>query len=189
LVTEPAVILLDEPLSNLDARLRGEVRDELAALHRELGLTMIYVTHDQEDALTLASRVAILNAGRVEQVGGPEELYELPASPFVARFLGDANLVPRSLLGGAEGIVCIRPEAVDVGRVAEISPGRRRLNGTLERLSFKGAFVEAKVRVTPEVSVTAHLPRETTAGYEIGLPVEVGWDESREAQLSEAADG
>jgi ABC-type Fe3+/spermidine/putrescine transport system ATPase subunit len=94
LAMEPTIILLDEPLSNLDARLRAEIRQELADLHSKLGATMIYVTHDQEDALSLSSRIAIMNMGQIEQVGSPLEIYTSPNSPFCARFIGDANLLP-----------------------------------------------------------------------------------------------
>lgn len=93
LVVEPRVLLLDEPLSNLDARLRDEMRAEIRRLHGETRLTTIYVTHDQKDALALADRLAVMNAGRVEQVGTPWELYHRPAKRFVAGFLGDANFI------------------------------------------------------------------------------------------------
>lgn len=97
LAMQPSIILLDEPLSNLDARLRAEIRQELAELHRSLGTTMVYVTHDQEDALSLSSRIAIMNRGAIEQIGTPQNIYRDPASPFCARFIGDANLLPCSL--------------------------------------------------------------------------------------------
>ncbi|MCI0546281.1 MAG: ABC transporter ATP-binding protein [Candidatus Rokubacteria bacterium] len=93
LVTEPAVLLLDEPLSNLDALLRDEMRVELKRLQERLGTTMILVTHDQAEALALSDRVAVMDAGRVEQVGRPEAVYRRPATPFVARFLGRANFL------------------------------------------------------------------------------------------------
>lgn len=94
LAIEPHIILLDEPLSNLDARLREEIRSELAALHARLGITMVYVTHDQDDALILADRVALLNQGSIEQIGTPRALYESPRTIFAAQFFGAANLIP-----------------------------------------------------------------------------------------------
>ncbi len=103
LAIRPSVVLLDEPLSNLDARLRDEIRQELSALHARLGLTMVYVTHDQEDALTLGSRIALLNRGGLAQVGSPRELYENPSSVFVAQFLGDANLIPCTIESAPDG--------------------------------------------------------------------------------------
>jgi ABC-type sugar transport system ATPase subunit len=135
-VREPQAFLLDEPLSNLDARLRLEMRVELKRLHRELGATIVYVTHDQEEALTLGDRVVVLRAGRIEQVGAPLEVYERPATAFVADFLGspganwlDAEVVtgdgaralragpialaaPRALEGGSRVRVAIRPHDV-----------------------------------------------------------------------------
>src|SRR4249919_1167072 len=88
LVYEPAILLLDEPLSNLDAKLREQMRVEIRALQKKLGLTILYVTHDQAEAMTLSDRIAVVNRGRFEQVGAPEEVYEKPATPFVAEFLG-----------------------------------------------------------------------------------------------------
>jgi putative spermidine/putrescine transport system ATP-binding protein len=99
LVVNPAVFLLDEPLSNLDAKLRGEVRMEIRALQQRLGLTTLIVTHDQEEALTMADRLVVMDRGRVRQVGTAEELYERPADPFVAGFVGRCNLVPGALEG------------------------------------------------------------------------------------------
>jgi ABC-type Fe3+/spermidine/putrescine transport system ATPase subunit len=93
LAVQPGLILLDEPLSNLDARLRLELRGELQRIHRETGTTCLYVTHDQEEALSLADRIAVMNRGKIEQLGAPHELYERPANEFTARFLGEINLV------------------------------------------------------------------------------------------------
>jgi ABC-type Fe3+/spermidine/putrescine transport system ATPase subunit len=94
LVVEPRVLLLDEPLSNLDARLRDEMREEVRRLHQETGLTMVYVTHDQKEALSLADRLAVMDRGRIVQVGNPQAVYDSPASRFIAGFLGDCNFLP-----------------------------------------------------------------------------------------------
>jgi len=115
IVRDPSVFLFDEPLSNLDAALRGQMRVELAELHRHLGTTMIYVTHDQVEAMTMAERIVVLNGGRVEQVGAPMELYHHPATRFVAGFIGQPqmNLLPaRAVRVAADGLV------------AEIAPGQ-----------------------------------------------------------------
>jgi len=104
LAVEPDLILLDEPLSNLDARLRLELRGELLRIHRETRTTCLYVTHDQEEALSLADRLAVMNQGRIEQTGTPHELYEHPANEFTARFIGEINvLTPNSPLAGMLG--------------------------------------------------------------------------------------
>ena len=113
IVRQPKLFLFDEPLSNLDAALRMNTRLEIAALHRQLAATMVYVTHDQTEAMTLADRIVVLRAGRVEQVGTPMELYNRPANRFVAGFLGapSMNFLPAEALGGPEGqSVGIRPE-------------------------------------------------------------------------------
>ncbi len=103
LVCEPRVLLLDEPLSALDARLRAQVRGELRALQRRLGRTFVFVTHDQEEALTLSDRVAVMRAGRVEQIGGVEDIYHRPANRFVAQFVGEANLLDAVVVNTREG--------------------------------------------------------------------------------------
>jgi len=140
LVMEPAVLLLDEPLSNLDAQLREELRAEIKELHERLGITVVYVTHDQAEAMALSGRIAVLLAGRVVQVGPPDEVYERPVDPVVASFTGAANFLPGVVEGqGAAGVrvrildgagtpvvtvpgarasgrvlVCIRPEALEI---------------------------------------------------------------------------
>jgi ABC-type sugar transport system ATPase subunit len=119
IVREPMVFLFDEPLSNLDAKLRLETRTELARLHRRLAATMVYVTHDQEEALTLGTRVAVMNEGKVEQVGPPLEVYRRPETLFVATFVGSPamNLVPADLLPslqGPGGTLGVRPHDITV---------------------------------------------------------------------------
>lgn len=112
IVRDPKVFLFDEPLSNLDAALRAQMRIELSDLHRKLGATMIYVTHDQVEAMTMADKIVVLNAGRIEQVGSPMELYNAPVSPFVAGFIGSPkmNLYDGAAAGEACGTYGIRPE-------------------------------------------------------------------------------
>jgi spermidine/putrescine ABC transporter ATP-binding subunit len=128
LVTEPRVLLLDEPLSNLDALLRDEMRVELKRLQERLGATMIFVTHDQAEALTLSDRVVVLDRGRVEQVGPPEEVYRRPATPFVARFLGRANFLEGTVQARDAADVTVALDgglAVRAAAGAEVIPGRR----------------------------------------------------------------
>ena len=113
LVIEPHVLLLDEPLSNLDAKLRVEMRGEIRKLQKQLGITVLYVTHDQEEALAVSDRIAVMRAGRIEQVASPRAIYEAPETPFVASFVGTTNLL--------EGIVKSRD-----GEFAEIACRRHR---------------------------------------------------------------
>jgi iron(III) transport system ATP-binding protein len=107
LARSPRLLLLDEPLSALDAALRTEIGAELVRIHRELGVTVVYVTHDQDEALTLSTHVAIVRDGSIEQVGTPREMYERPVSGFVARALGPANLLPGRVAGSANGSVLV----------------------------------------------------------------------------------
>jgi len=113
LAPEPRVLLLDEPLSNLDPSLRERTRKELRRAITRVGITTVFVTHEQEEAFDLGDRVAVLHAGRLEQVGTPDDLYDAPATPFVARFIGRVNVLPGERAGGAPGSVAlVRPEAL-----------------------------------------------------------------------------
>src|SRR5919199_1852443 len=107
LVRRPAVLLLDEPLGALDLKLRKRLQVELSQIHREVGTTFVYVTHDQEEAMAMADRIAVLRAGRIEQTGAPEEIYSRPRSRFVADFIGESNFFDVSLDGGARGTVAL----------------------------------------------------------------------------------
>ncbi len=154
LVREPSVSLLDEPLSNLDAKLRVEVRAEIAALQRQIGTTMLYVTHDQSEAMTLGQRIAVLAEGRLQQVATPTDLYERPANLFVAGFIGTPpmNLLPARAERGDSGIrlhlggqsLALPGRAVDPGRVAHagIRPEGFRTGGHGAALQGRVAHVE-----------------------------------------------
>jgi multiple sugar transport system ATP-binding protein len=135
IVRDPKVFLFDEPLSNLDAALRAQMRVELSDLHRALGATMIYVTHDQVEAMTMADKIVVLNGGRIEQVGTPMELYETPVSPFVAGFIGSPKM--NLYVGAAVGMACqtygIRPEHL---RLTDDNP---RWSGTVRYVERLGA--------------------------------------------------
>ncbi len=133
LVIRPQVLLLDEPLSNLDARLREQLRWELRSLQQRLGMTFVYVTHDQEEALSMSDWIAVMNEGRVEQAGPPAEIYYRPRTAFVAEFVGTVNLVPADLLGRPGGLLCVRPESIRLERGAPAG-----LEGTVKRSAFLG---------------------------------------------------
>src|SRR5258708_33192488 len=114
-VTRPRVLLLDEPLGALDLKLREEMQLELKAIQQEVGITFVYVTHDQDEALTMSDRLAVFNHGRIEQVGTPADVYERPATPFVAGFVGTSNLLSRSIaeqVVGKPGTFTVRPEKI-----------------------------------------------------------------------------
>ncbi|MFO8006596.1 MAG: ABC transporter ATP-binding protein [Candidatus Brocadiia bacterium] len=124
LVIEPDVVLLDEPLSNLDARLRLEMRNEIRRIHAETGITMIYVTHDQKEALSMARRMAVMSMGRVQQVAEPRHVYRRPANLFVAEFMGEANMLPGELREVSDGLGTVEtPLGSLVAALGEPAPG------------------------------------------------------------------
>jgi iron(III) transport system ATP-binding protein/putative spermidine/putrescine transport system ATP-binding protein len=146
LVIRPQVLLFDEPLSNLDARLRVSMRAEIRALQKALGITAIYVTHDQEEAMSVSDRIALMNAGRLEQVGVPAEIYRDPATRFAAEFMGTTNLLEARALGlAAQVTVSLRPEAL---RFAEDAPPDwPRLQGTVAALEMLGPLTRLDARL------------------------------------------
>jgi iron(III) transport system ATP-binding protein len=127
IVLRPKVLLLDEPLSNLDAKLRRQVRDDIRALQQRLKLTVVYVTHDQQEALAVSDRVVVMSAGRIAQVGTPEELYNAPTTRFVADFIGDANIVAATIEASDEPFAAVR-----VGRALLRLPARSQPLGRVE---------------------------------------------------------
>jgi ABC-type Fe3+/spermidine/putrescine transport system ATPase subunit len=163
LAAKPDLILLDEPLSNLDARLRLELRGELQRIHRETKTTCLYVTHDQEEALSLADRIAVMNRGRIEQLGAPREIYERPANEFTARFMGEINiLAPESPLAAALHApagrkVAFRPESAELGGEG--------VTATVKLATYLGSKTELLVNASGETlklwTSTSVAPGET----------------------------
>jgi spermidine/putrescine transport system ATP-binding protein len=143
LAPKPRVLLLDEPMSALDLKLRKEMQHELKRLHREAGITFILVTHDQEEALTLSDRIAVMKDGKVRQIASPADLYNRPNDAFVADFIGEANLIAPSLLGrpSGSGVVMIRPE--DIAFEFAVEGGRAR--GKVSEVRFLGGSIEITV--------------------------------------------
>jgi ABC-type Fe3+/spermidine/putrescine transport system ATPase subunit len=166
LVAEPQVLLLDEPLSNLDARLREDMRAEIAALQARTGVTVLYVTHDQEEALAIAHLIIVMNGGRIEQAAAPADVYHRPASRFVASFVGSGVVIPGGHVGEA-GEVLVRPEQVQLDERAESAArvlavtyrGERALvrvvTGGCELLAWAPAGRVPKVGDTVRVGITA----------------------------------
>jgi ABC-type Fe3+/spermidine/putrescine transport system ATPase subunit len=183
LAIRPSLLLLDEPLSNLDPRLREEIRGEIKLLQQKLGMTMIYVTHDQEDALTLASRVALLHEGRVLQIGSPRELYEQPSTDFCAAFLGHTNLFPCELLekqSNERGVFRLNelPTAPAVGaliRAADAASGHpialsvrpeviristnsaHGIAATVANITYRGGFIDLQLNTAAAGTPSARL--------------------------------
>ena len=203
LVATSGLVLFDEPLSNLDAKVRARLRVELAALQRSVGFSSLYVTHDQSEALALADRIAVMEVGRIAQIGSPQDIYDRPVSRYVADFIGSANEVlgevehrgggecavrtPLGLLAGqaCAGIdhiggaaaVMFRPEHCTVlGPGASVPGGHNRIAGTLERSLFQGATVEHVVRVGDSLVVATALAQD---GMPPGTPVTVAFPAAR----------
>lgn len=168
LVMKPRVLLLDEPLGALDLKLREAMQEELKALQRRVGITFVFVTHDQGEALSMADRVAVFNQGRIVQIGRPEDIYYRPEVPFVADFVGSSNILPAALTGRL-GLTALRPEAVRI--VAEGG-----LPATVQSVSFLGAAT----RVTCDAAgtrITVLLPRGAPRPAE-GETVRLKWDDA-----------
>jgi len=165
IVRQPQVFLFDEPLSNLDAKLRAQTRIEIQKLHRELGITSLFVTHDQVEAMTLAHRMMVMNAGNMEQFGTPEEVYHRPASTFVASFIGSPpmNLLKNAPGGRAGAITGIRPEHLDVGSSGwEVKVDTVELLGAERLIYGQLAGEQIIVRIeegqpSPEPDATIHV--------------------------------
>jgi len=165
LVLEPDVLLLDEPLAALDPKLRKQMRLELKAMQRRVGITFLLVTHDQEEALSMSDQLAVMNAGAIEQVGTPEEVYLRPRTRFVAGFLGAMNWI-----GGAG----VRPESTGLALSAN-GDARRCAGGTVMGSVFLGDCVQVMVRLESGEEVVAQVPR-CAAGFASGTKVQVTWD-------------
>jgi putative spermidine/putrescine transport system ATP-binding protein len=194
LVYEPKLVLMDEPLGALDKQLRGEMQLEIRRLHRELGVTMVYVTHDQGEALTMSDRIAVFHHGRIQQIGTPESIYEQPANAFVARFIGENNRVTgtveridgsrcavrvngvvlagtlgASLAPGEAALVSVRPEQIALGD----APADCAVDGTLAEAIYLGDHVRLRVAVRDVGDIvvksdSAHAPA-------VGAQVRLGW--------------
>jgi putative spermidine/putrescine transport system ATP-binding protein len=168
LVVEPRVLLCDEPLGALDRKLRQQMQFELKELQRRLGVTLVFVTHDQEEALAMSDRIAVMNHGRVEQIGAPTAIYERPRTRFVADFIGEINLLEE---GG-------NPRALRPEKIRLVSPGDARLSGIVETANFLGGATLYRVRAAGRT----WLARETHAGERSprgpGDPVGLAWNDA-----------
>jgi len=188
LAIQPKVLLLDEPLSALDAKVRSRLRDEIRRVQLEVGITTLFVTHDQEEALAIADRVGVMNSGRIEQLGPPTAIYSRPATPFVAEFVGLTNRLPGVVRRGSvevrgASIPLVQPEAADGPAVALVRPeavtiasdGEAAI-GPLVGTVIATAFLGATSRVTVDLgdlTVLAQLPTSEAAAYPAGTRVRV----------------
>ncbi len=205
LVIEPAILLLDEPLGAIDLKLRKEMQLELKALNRQLGITFVYVTHDQEEALTMSDRIAVMNQGRVAQVGTPAEIYENPRTAFVADFIGECNFFDgtvaerdgalatvaredglRFRIPAVNGVapgravrIAVRPEWHDVWRPDEVPPAENALPGVVRDVVYLGETVHVLVRLPEGADARVALRNEgqltKPVPWRAGDQVAVGW--------------
>ena len=173
LVVQPDVLLLDEPLAALDPKLRQQMRLELKAMQRRVGITFLLVTHDQEEALSLSDQLAVMSAGRIEQIGSPEEVYLRPRTKFVAGFLGEVNWI--------KGIG-VRPEATRVARAQE-SNGARSHTAVVTGTVFLGDCVQVRARLASGEETVAQVPR-TQGIFQVGEAVYISWSPSDEMTFS-----
>jgi len=202
LVYEPSLILMDEPLGSLDRKLREQMQLEIKKLHEACGMTFIYVTHDQDEALTMSDRIAIIDEGRVQQVGTPQEIYERPLNAFVAQFIGENNMLSgtvQSVNGstckvvldtgqvvtaqqvgidgtGSRTFVCVRPERISIDGQQDCHPNS--LTGTVRELIYFGNHTRVCVDVPGHGTVIAKLPHQTHNGYmgpQRGCDVKLNW--------------
>jgi putative spermidine/putrescine transport system ATP-binding protein len=174
LISQPQVLLLDEPLGALDLKLREQMQSELKALQRRLGITFLFITHDQHEALSMSDRIGVFNQGRLEQVGRPGAVYDAPATRFVAQFVGAANLLDgepaRRLTGRASAM--LRPERIRLGGAAGA-----RASGTVREVQYFGAFTRVKVDVQG-LPLQADLPDAAgTPAPAVGDAAHLHWDE------------
>jgi spermidine/putrescine transport system ATP-binding protein len=198
LVNLPAVLLLDEPLGSLDLQLRKQMQIELKQIQRQVGITFVYVTHDQEEALTMSDRIAVMNEGLLQQVGSPEEIYEQPANAFVAGFIGISNLIPGivedhavrlrtgqlipaqlepGMAPGESVLVCVRPEKLRVGR--KPGDGQASVEGTVVETVYLGTATQYMVELAPDVRLVAIENNVQTARRQnrlaLGSKLTLGW--------------
>ncbi len=202
LVFEPNVLLLDEPLGALDAKLREEMKLELKRLHHKIGATVLFVTHDQEEALTLSDRIAVFDDGALAQVGTPDELYHRPANRFVADFIGETNLLTGRVLAveGERVRVAFAPGIEATGllregfptpqrwatftlRLEKISVGEaaaacvNRYEGAVEEFLFIGDSTKYLIRLAPDLEITVKQPETGVLRFPVGHRITVGWNE------------
>lgn len=196
LVVEPATLLLDEPLSNLDANLRDEMREEIRRLHLRYRFTTVYVTHDQIEAMTTADLIVVMNKGRIEQAGAPEDIYERPSSAFVARFVGGSNLLKgryqsewmecgdvrlrcgqSAAVSTGDAFVSIRPHRIILKPDLLAATGPNDLIGTVERATYLGQHRDYLVTLADgqRLKVTAPSDINVPAGARVGLHLPPEW--------------
>jgi putative spermidine/putrescine transport system ATP-binding protein len=193
LVNRPRVLLLDEPLGALDLKLREEMQIELKAIQRDVGITFIYVTHDQEEALTMSDRLAVFNRGRIEQMGTPADLYERPATAFVAGFVGTSNLLggpAAQALVGSEGLFTVRPEKIRLAEPgAPVADDEVGADGTIRTVVYLGPDTRYVVALDAGSDLVVTQQNLNTSSMEAlaaqGQPVRLVWKRQHVLRVQE----
>ncbi|HUF98285.1 MAG TPA: ABC transporter ATP-binding protein [Ilumatobacter sp.] len=191
LVNRPSVLLLDEPLGALDLKLREEMQTELKLIQREVGITFIFVTHDQGEALSMSSRVAVFNLGRIEQVGSPEDIYDRPTTEFVARFVGTSNVLDSATserLLGVPGAHMLRPERVSLVRAGHPDLANHTVvSGSVVDVHYLGSFSRIRVQLPEGPALVASVPSDELAGVDTGTEVRLTWANSATSAVAHSA--
>jgi len=195
LVNRPRVLLLDEPLGALDLKLREEMQIELKAIQQQVGITFIYVTHDQEEALTMSDRLAVFNAGRIEQLGTPAEVYEHPASRFVAGFVGTSNLLTGDAavaITGRAGTYTIRPEKIRLAAPdQQVEPDETGANGHIRDIVYLGPDTRYVVELEAGARLVVTQQNLATTSSEAlaqeGKAVRLVWKRQHELRIADDA--
>ncbi|MEQ1873187.1 MAG: ABC transporter ATP-binding protein [Ilumatobacteraceae bacterium] len=187
LVNRPKVLLLDEPLGALDLKLREEMQVELKAIQRDVGITFIFVTHDQGEALSMSNRVAVFNHGRIEQVGTPREIYDQPQTAFVAGFVGTSNVLSaetsKQLLGKSQAH-SIRPERIRI--VERAAADEVSVEGTVSDVQYLGAESRVRVDLADGSHLLANVPSDGLVGVVIGGSIRLAWSRAAASTVAES---
>jgi putative spermidine/putrescine transport system ATP-binding protein len=189
LVNRPKVLLLDEPLGALDLKLREEMQVELKTIQREVGITFVFVTHDQGEALSMSNRLAVFHRGRIEQVGTPREIYDYPATNFVAGFVGTSNLLPAAVSQELMGVFAthsVRPERMRIVH-EHTADTEVSVQGTVSDVQYLGADCRVRVDVPSIGHMFANVPSDGLTGVAVGEPVRLAWSRYAAFTVEEAA--
>ena len=177
LVNRPKVLLLDEPLGALDLKLREEMQVELKEIQRDVGITFVFVTHDQGEALSMSNRIAVFNQGRIEQVGTPREIYDHPTTAFVAGFVGTSNVMSAAMsheLMGVAAMHSVRPERIRIVQEL-VADSEVSVSGTVNDVQYLGAESRLRVALADGSHLLASVPSDGLVGAAIGGPIRLAW--------------
>jgi len=191
LVNRPKVLLLDEPLGALDLKLREEMQVELKSIQHEVGITFVFVTHDQGEALSMSSRVAVFNNGRIEQIGTPREVYEQPGTSFVAGFVGTSNVLPAALSEQLLGVAVphtVRPERIRLADGSPLRDGDIAVAATIEDVQYLGAESRVRARLDDGTVLVVSVPSDRSTDAEIGAAVRLTWPRQAASAVLDSSD-